>query len=652
MPRETRRRTLRFAARAIWIVLIALGVVIAAAVVVVLVNPPALAEQAKERALPALSRRIGRVVTAGEARATLLPRIGVRIQDVVVAGDVPGGPPLAKAGEIFVAPRLWPLLRSRGQDIRLRAVEVRDVEVVVLQGRETPRGPSPPPEPGGGEGVEEEDRQLQLERVAVERGRLRWIDEQGREVVVSGISAEARDIRPGHPGELDLSAAVGSDNRNLKARLTIDWPRVEGEASVDGLELARFAPFLPEAVTGGAVSVQARISTLPDGNYSLEGPVRVPELRLGNRSLRSELHLAAVVPRSRPSDFEARLERVSIRGEGVELGGSATLEGMERLRFALAGPRLEVGEQDERAPSRRPPPEMHVTGTLAVDRLAQGKFALADVKVRLELARGGILTLHEATGRAYGGSVTASGTRVDLRQPVRRWHLETKLDSVDLSQAMVAFHGTAPLQGRLSGALSLDGEGNGWDELRENASGQGTVALTGGELTTGDFSRQVVESLLGALAGAGKREAARTPEFTAGGAQLEDLRTSFRIEDGWMVLPRAIRLRAGFGEASVGGRIGLDRRLDLSGTVRLSPDLMASVTGGALRPAGGLEVPLAVSGTLSEPRVTLPPEAVVRSVLRSGVGGSVPESIQEQVEGLLDQLRGGASGRKAQPRGR
>jgi hypothetical protein len=94
-----------------------------------------------------------------------------------------------------------------------------------------------------------------------------------------------------------------------------------------------------------------------------------------------------------------------------------------------------------------------------------------------------------------------------------------------------------------------------------------------------------------------------------------------------------------------GGRVGFDRRVDLAGTVALSPNLSKSLAGGvkevrfALDPVGRLAVPVTISGT--PPKVAVVPD-VTRLV--TGTARAVIEN--KATELLQDALGGKKKGKK------
>jgi uncharacterized protein involved in outer membrane biogenesis len=117
------------------------------------------------------------------------------------------------------------------------------------------------------------------------------------------------------------------------------------------------------------------------------------------------------------------------------------------------------------AEQRRQVSALDVQGTLAIDRLVKGSLVATGLEAKAALDRG-VLVLHDARAAFFGGRVDAAGTRVDLSQPNPGWNLKAKLDGVDLGQALQAMAGAAPLLGKVTGALDLEGSGVEWASAR------------------------------------------------------------------------------------------------------------------------------------------------------------------------------------------
>ena len=97
-----------------------------------------------------------------------------------------------------------------------------------------------------------------------------------------------------------------------------------------------------------------------------------------------------------------------------------------------------------------------------------------------------------------------------------------------------------------------------------------------------------------------------------------------------MALRQPITVNTGIGPVQLDGRIGLDWRLDLKGTARVSPEIVSQLTGGRLRPTAPVAVPLQLGGTLTNPTVAeLDTEAVARRLLPTG---QVERRVEREVE--------------------
>lgn len=104
---------------------IGVGVVSGALVVfigalVLLVHSGAVTRRVTELILPRTSAALGREVTVQGARLGVLPHPHVRLDGLRIQGR-PGEPPLADAEELDVEVGLWPLLRSLGREVEIRA---------------------------------------------------------------------------------------------------------------------------------------------------------------------------------------------------------------------------------------------------------------------------------------------------------------------------------------------------------------------------------------------------------------------------------------------------------------------------------------------------------------------------------------------------
>ena len=96
------------------------AVVLLLVALVLLVNSGVATKRAVDLVLPSVSRALGREVTLKGADLKLFPNPRVRLAGLAVAGR-PGEPALVDLESLDVEVGLWPLLRSLGKEIDVRA---------------------------------------------------------------------------------------------------------------------------------------------------------------------------------------------------------------------------------------------------------------------------------------------------------------------------------------------------------------------------------------------------------------------------------------------------------------------------------------------------------------------------------------------------
>ncbi|HEY6004870.1 MAG TPA: AsmA family protein, partial [Anaeromyxobacter sp.] len=96
------------------------GVVVLLVVLVALLQSGVATKRAVDLVLPRISSALGREVTLQGASLKLFPNPRVRLGGLTVAGRQ-GEPALVQAESLDVEVGLWPLLRSLGRDVEVRA---------------------------------------------------------------------------------------------------------------------------------------------------------------------------------------------------------------------------------------------------------------------------------------------------------------------------------------------------------------------------------------------------------------------------------------------------------------------------------------------------------------------------------------------------
>lgn len=667
------------------------AVVLLAVALVLLLDSGVATKRAMDLVVPKVSSALGREVTLRGADLKLFPNPRVRLLGLAVAGR-PGEPALVDLEALDVEVGLWPLLRSLGKEIDVRAFALVRPTVNLVRAKDgtwnfeglgaapaaTPE-PAPAPDAGGGASVA-------VRSVRIEKAAIRVIDRRlGKDdpgLALSDLDLEASGVGPGLPLDARLAAALAGETQNLHARLSVarlpagipqapeEWPQVQGEVKLDALALDRIRALFPgelgAIVRGGTVALDLRLTTTEPRAYRVEGGGRLEQVRLRGQAASGRFRAAATWSPARPDAAKIDLTDLALRGPGIDLGGHASIETPPlRASFALTGPLLDLDAvmgllPETPAPQAQPAaasaevvPEATrrqiqaatARGTMTIGTLKGGRLEATDVKVRAVLSRG-TLTLEEMDAAVFGGRVSAAGTTVSLAQREPTWKLAAKLSALDLARTTQAFAGRAPLLGKVDGTLEVAGVGTEWNELRPLLTGLAALAVKEGTLVTTDLGDQVLGGVAKGLEAAGRGSAAQKVAGAEGGkTTFRDLAGDFIVKDGYLVARSPLRFGSGAGAVTLGGRLGLDGELDLEGSVAVPKAALAKAISGIPLP-DSLDVPLGLGGTLSSPKVSVRTGEVVKGLLRGqveqgkkAVRQEAEKAGKEALEGLLDRFK-------------
>ena len=502
-PRSFARRAARVAA-------VATGVLLAALIAVALYVRARAATLVHARAVEAAEKigaRIGRKVTVGPALVDLGRELVEALDDVKIAaaeghtGDAAA--PLFEVAAVRVRVAAWPLLRSRGKEVDVIAIDVRSpvVRLARLPGGElsyadvVAKLASPVPR--------DRDREVRVGRVTITGARIELADlaPGGARLAIEKIDAIIPAIRPDAPLDLALDAAVLAPvpNLHLDLRLAPEGApkgplgRVQHAAvRLSNVAIDPLAPFLPTrdgyGVLGATLSADALAGVDQAGSILVQGSVSASSLRLVHdgaplgppieASIRADLGIDPVAP------------AIDARSFAIEVAGM-TLEGRADVRGPALAPEvraLSIRARDvtfERllvlAPPTLLPKGVSLSGPIAIEAEASGAPRDAAIKASIDLGGASITLpqLHkpagtalsaELAGRAGEGGLTidALGLRVgplaiSLRGRVRSAaDVDLAFDSgeVGLDQILRLFPAVArevPPGVALAGSIRADG---------------------------------------------------------------------------------------------------------------------------------------------------------------------------------------------------
>ncbi len=630
------------------------------ALLVLLVDSSFATRRAVDLVLPRASAALGREVTVEDAKLRILPSPRVSLGGLAVAGR-PGEPALVKADALQVELRLWPLLRSLGRKIEVRAFTLVRPTVNLVRARDgtwnyeglggarPSSGPPGPPSPAAGGGAS-----VAVSDVTVSKATLRVIDRAGGRddsgVALEDVNVDASGVGPGLPFRARLAASLGGGGQNLHAEVEVarlpealprrpeDWPEVHGSISLDALAIDRVRALLPAElgaiVRAGTARLDATLATGEKRTYRMEGTGELKDVRLRGQPASGRFQASASWDPARPGAARVDVTDLTLRGPGIDLGGKVSLETAPlRASFALRGPLLDLdavmGLLPEAEQGRKPQrgkgemlPETTrrrigaatVNGTISIGELRAGRLRATGVEALAALS-GGTLSLQRMDASVFGGKVFASGTRVSLASEEPTWNLAATLSGVELSNAISAFAGRSPLAGKIDGTLQIAGAGTDWAKMRGALTGLAALAVRNGTLTSADLGGELLGGIAKGLDAAGRGALAKRVGGIAGReTTFRDLSGKFTVKDGFLRAQSPFRFHTAEGDVSLGGRVGLDGRLDLEGGARVPRKALSHVISGVPLP-DSVEVPMRLGGTLSSPSVSVQGERVASALL-------------------------------------
>ncbi|MFY2556451.1 AsmA family protein [Corallococcus terminator] len=659
---------------------VALGVVAMALVLIVgvlVANPSWLAQRLRGQVETAATRALGHKVTLEKLDAQWFPKPGATMTNFRAEGEG-NEPPFLEASRATATVQLWPLIRSLGKDVRVGSVKLEEPRVnLVRRGDGTwnyESVGSAPAAPSDGKESGTEGTEASVERLRIENGVVQVTDRQAAggtaAVALQDLDADLKHVGPGLPLEGTLKAAVAASKQNVEMDFKVDplptgkpgpgvpWPKVTMKLRGRDLSVSAVRDFLPssatESFTGGLVDVDAEVTTKPQGQYALTGHGAAKGLKLRGDPASGAFDFNSLIDPDHLKATKVNFTRLSLAGPGVDLGGTASVQmAPPRVRFALEGKELDLqhllgalpNEPKKESTStatalpstvRARLGKVEVDGTLKLGTLRHGNLQATNVDAQAKLDEG-VLLIEKGGATVYGGRADLTGTKVDLTKSQPAWTLKANLEGMDTAQAFQALSGQSSLQGLASGELQLDGSGLDWARVRNGVTGRGNVRLSNGVLTTADLGGAVAPVLSQGLSALGQKGAAGTVRKAGQGTQLKDLTARFSVKNGWISFTQPMAFQSDLGNGTLDGRVGLDQRLELKGTIDASKEFVSGLTGGAVPLKAPVSVPLTITGTLKAPMVNAgSPGDIAKGLLP----GMVPKSIEDPVNQARKSLGG------------
>ena len=468
---------------------------------------------------------------------------------------------------------------------------------------------------------------------------------------LEGINISFSDISTTQPFPFQLSAVFEEDTRllteGLIGPLNLD-SLVETPFSADGeleanLETLRtvLGVWVPEILPlTGQMRAEVKIEQSEETPFGMSGQVNLSDASLQPSGWSRPFSI-------QQADLEFGPNQVELQNLQVEIAGG-TLEGFLRVNdwdapkvvFEFSGDSFDVTELQNsmgltQEPSGRGAGEagpgatwfskMTGRGQLKLGQLKHGTLILEPFEAAVQIA--GSQVICEPISFGLHGGTGSGRLQIDLSKSEPSSTFSVQLEKVDANQLLSAnTESTDRLFGNLQASLELVASGGERDRIFQTANGQGTIQLTEGGLGVVNLGKEL--AALNSLVGL---------PFAETGTTLEELFTTFSVEDGWIrtedLLIRTPKLAMG-----AVGRLSLTGELDFEAAAAFTPEASQQLSS----PLAGLfssiftdqynrvVIPFDIRGNFKQPQFKL--DAGRLAMMRLGVFlAKPPEPAQEEM---------------------
>ena len=344
------------------------------------------------------------------------------------------------------------------------------------------------------------------------------------------------------------------------------------------------------------------------------------------------------------SPLRVELKSWAVRILDAAFSGNATVEMTgEKKKFDLTArcPSLDVDKlliESKAVKKEKPPPDpaafagLEGRAEVRIDKLRVKKQEVTNVVAETAIVEDD-LTVKTAELRAFGGTVSASGTRMKLAHPDDPFHAELSLKNIDLAKGLALVSDKKMLAGGFNGDIALDGKGQDPKILQQSLAG-----LIKGSVENGQFfGKDVIASVAGPLAS--KLPFGVAGKGGQGGATSLGKLLPFGLEiaDGRARLKQPLKIARPEAGLTIEGGITLEGMLEMSGTAELSPQLISTLTAGKAKVPEAVPIKFSLGGPAWKPEVT-----------GVDVGEAVKIILKHAASGIVGKYLGGAAGKKAQ----
>ena len=244
------------------------------------------------------------------------------------------------------------------------------------------------------------------------------------------------------------------------------------------------------------------------------------------------------------------------------------------------------------------PSKVDFIGTLKVNKGRARGVNFKDMKAQIHL-KDDLLEVKQMSVKVFKGSVSLHPIIVRMRDGLPPKFKSTfDMTSIDLADAISQTSGSKKsLSGRLSGSLTLTGEGADYTSAVPTLNGRGDILLKRGKLHTLDIQRAILSPVSRKVPGFKMPKKGSALAF-------KTLKGDVTIKKGKIHLDQPITMKTPEGPLKLDGYVGLDSKISLKGALKLSPKRLGQLIGKKVASKTPLPIDLKIGGTLSKPKVS------------------------------------------------
>lgn len=270
-------------------------------------------------------------------------------------------------------------------------------------------------------------------------------------------------------------------------------------------------------------------------------------------------------------------------------------------------------------------------GSLNAARAIVKGIPVTNFKGALTMTRGK-LAFDTLEFNIYGGTMTATGSAVDL--PAERTAYDLKLagKDIDLGAALAEQTGLGRIfSGSCSPKLEVKGRGLAAGDFAVSAEGPAELKFKSFAVSTIDVLGPIGDAV---------NKTGKLPGMKLGtasvekGLNLQGFTALTKFLGGRLRLEKPIDADTPFGKMNITGSAGMDAGMDFTSTLQLTPAMVAKLTGNKIKVKEAVPVPLKIGGTWDKPKVSGVDVGKLVTALVAAAG-------KDALAGAVDDLLGG-----------